>query len=1227
MKLVIDLQGAQGENRERGIGRYALNLTEAILRQSGRHDISVLLNGALEKEGSDLQRRLFDLLCPKNVRVWIPGERPYAEVLASLAPDMVLLTSLFEGIATPAVTDVTDIPTAVVAYDLIPLVRRDLYLDNNPTLESWYLDRLEQLKRADLLLAISDSTRRDCIEHLPFAEERAITIGAGVDERFRRIEIPFEEALTLRRELGLDRPFVLYVGGIDPRKNIEGLIEAFADLPPEVRRRHQLAVVCAASDHDRERLTNLAAKAGLPPDALVMTGAVPDETLIKLYNLCRLFVFPSLYEGFGLPPAEAMACGAPVIAADAGSLPEVIGRSDAMFPPQDRALIAARLLTGLADERWRADLVAHGVERARAFSWDAVGARALEALEKRVAERPKPAPAPKRPRLAFVSPLPPAPSGIADYSAELLPELARHYEIEVVTPKEVTDSWILANCPVRDVAWFEEHAAAFDRILYHIGNSDHHSHMFGLLARHPGAVVLHDVYLGHLAMHRDRNGEVPGGWATALYESHGYPALRGDRWEAILQYPASFDVLGAARGTIVHSAFAKSEITRWFPGLPPDRVETIPLLRATVEEPDRAASRKALGLAEDEFLICAFGVMGPLKLNHRLTDAFLASDLKKKARLIFVGAKDPVEYGDALDRQEAASQGRIKLTGHVSKEEYRHWLASADLAVQLRFGSRGESSASVLDCLNHGLPTLVNANGALQEIPEDALFKIADDFTDADLAYALEELWENAKKREALGKAGRKLVRRDHEPKRIAKHCAEAIERFYRSDRHAVSPSPALLVDVTEPADETLLTQWLETPPEGWRVEPVRRKDGLYWLDRSRLTGGELADLPMNARGADKFVSLSELSSRSLERQLFVDISELVVADAKTGIQRVVRNILSQWLEHPPVGWRVEPVYASTRHGYRYARQFLSAGEDEAIRPEQGDLFVGLDLQPIVIPCNHDELAGLRRKGVTQIFVAYDLLCVERPDWFSPGADIDFARWLDTIANGDGILSISAAVEGSVRRWLEDYRPDALDRVALGHFRLGGDLAPVEPVSPWRTKPPGPVLLMVGTLEPRKGQGIALAAAERLWAEGEEFTLAIVGKAGWMTGNLADYIRHHPDLGHRLFWFSAADEKLLAALYRAADGVLNPSEGEGFGLPLVEAARHDLPILARDLPVFREVAGDHVRYFTDDLRIHWRAWLAELRAGTAIRSGGIPAVDWAQSADELLRKVLGMVRS
>ena len=157
-----------------------------------------------------------------------------------------------------------------------------------------------------------------------------------------------------------------------------------------------------------------------------------------------------------------------------------------------------------------------------------------------------------RPRLAYISPLRPERSGIADYSAELLPELARHYTIDVIVNQEaINDSWIRANCPIRDAEWFDRHAQHYDRILYHFGNSLFHRHMLPLISRHPGIVVLHDFFLSGLIAETDVAGGRTRLWPRALYQSHGYAALlehyRGND-DAVWKYPANLPALQQASG-------------------------------------------------------------------------------------------------------------------------------------------------------------------------------------------------------------------------------------------------------------------------------------------------------------------------------------------------------------------------------------------------------------------------------------------------------------------------------------------------------------------------------------------------------------------------------------------------------------------------------------------------------------------------------------------------------
>ncbi|QNA90325.1 glycosyltransferase family 4 protein [Massilia sp. Dwa41.01b] len=177
---------------------------------------------------------------------------------------------------------------------------------------------------------------------------------------------------------------------------------------------------------------------------------------------------------------------------------------------------------------------------------------------------------------------------------------------------------------------------------------------------------------------------------------------------------------------------------------------------------------------------------------------------------------------------------------------------------------------------------------------------------------------------------------------------------------------------------------------------------------------------------------------------------------------------------------------------------------------------------------------------------------------------------------------------------------------------------------------------MVGTIEPRKGHLQTLAAFEQLWAEGEQVNLVIVGNEGWKglpeaerrtIPTIVERLGKHPEAGKRLLWLQGVDDQLLETIYRNSTCLLQPSEGEGFGLPLIEAARYGLPILARGLPVFREVAQEHALYFDGmepaALVAAVRDWLERRAAGTVPGSGAMPSRTWRQNAEQLLRVLDG----
>lgn len=378
------------------------------------------------------------------------------------------------------------------------------------------------------------------------------------------------------------------------------------------------------------------------------------------------------------------------------------------------------------------------------------------------------------------------------------------------------------------------------------------------------------------------------------------------------------------------------------------------------------------------------------------------------------------------------------------------------------------------------------------------------------------------------------------------------------------------------------------------------------------------------------------------EKRFFIDVSGVVQEDAKTGIQRVTRSILKEFIDNPPDGYKVEPVYATpNRKGYRYARHYAAHlrnqdcdEEDEDIEYRPGDIFLGLDLQHRTLITQRDFLMGLRQDGVKIFFVVYDLLPILMPHAFILETDIH-KIWLETITAFDGAVCISRAVADELMDWLEANGQQRSRPFNIHWFHLGADIENSVPTFGLPADAGGvleriarvPSFLMVGTVEPRKGQQQTLDAFELLWARGVDINLVIVGKKGWKVEGLVERLRHHHELGKHLFWLKGISDEYLEKVYAASACLVAASEGEGFGLPLIEAARHKLAIIARGIPVFREIAGEHAFYFDglapDNLASAVEEWLAISAAGGAPQSSGIQWLTWVESAEQLKRRVCG----
>ncbi len=267
----------------------------------------------------------------------------------------------------------TRIPSVTLVYDLVAFVEGASPQRRARAIERATIRR--GLRRASALVCISHATERDLLERFPEAAGKTVVVHLGGNPALAR-SLDAGALDQVRARYGLEEPFVLSTGTLEPRKNLPRLIEAFAGLPGELRDAHRLVLVGPKGWEMDETLRGASAS----PDLVKLLGFVPDEDLAALYRLCTVFCYPSLYEGFGLPLLEALEGGAPAITSSVSSLPEVGGDAVRYVDPRDVGEIRAALEELLTSETLRAELAARGREQAARFGWERTAREMLDVL-------------------------------------------------------------------------------------------------------------------------------------------------------------------------------------------------------------------------------------------------------------------------------------------------------------------------------------------------------------------------------------------------------------------------------------------------------------------------------------------------------------------------------------------------------------------------------------------------------------------------------------------------------------------------------------------------------------------------------------------------------------------------------------------------------------------------------------------------------------------------------
>ena len=371
----IGLDGKILTLRAGGTGRYAINLTRAMLAEAAarRPDLEFVVF-----TGPQTSRAVMEEFRGRCEECFLGAKSSVIRSL-TLVPAALrrLRVDVFHGM------DHVGIPLVgrsgkyvVTVHDVIPLILPETFTPRHRLVVRLALARVR--RKADLVVVPSHAVKRDVVRRVGLPEARVVVTPEGCEPRFRPVRS--ETALRdVAARYGLPPRYVLAVGTLEPRKNLTTLLQVFARLRREGGVDPELHLVLAgARGWLDEPIFRTVRSLGLE-DAVRFPGFIDDDDLPAVYSRAALFAFPSLYEGFGLPLLEAMACGVPVVTSNISSMPEVAGDAAVLVDPRDADGLAAAIARVLRDEALRERLRAAGIARAREFSWEATARRTLDA--------------------------------------------------------------------------------------------------------------------------------------------------------------------------------------------------------------------------------------------------------------------------------------------------------------------------------------------------------------------------------------------------------------------------------------------------------------------------------------------------------------------------------------------------------------------------------------------------------------------------------------------------------------------------------------------------------------------------------------------------------------------------------------------------------------------------------------------------------------------------------
>jgi len=675
----------------RGVGRYTIGLVRAM-HESGA--VVTVMNASKADE-----QKWLDVIPSLRVAPFEPSTVREASPDTWFMSTQMMLHPIPLDVVPRMITE-AGLRVVGILHDVIPYRYPEMYLTDPSALRQSQL-RAMLVRTFDAMVSNSTFSADTGSAVLQFDRSKIHVVGAAVEPQFCAGPVS-ESRLTRLVDKGVDtsRGLVVAVTGGDERKNTPGLIRAWGSLNCELRKSHQLVIACAAVPVVQNRWRDIANSVGLTALDVVFTDTVTDDEMVALYQTARLSVMPSLEEGFGLPVAEAAACGCITICSNNSSLPEVIDCEEALFDADDVVDIARAIEWALTDNEHRERLRVAATRAALRWTWENVGRDAVTALSGSTGRRNSVVVAH---RIGLMGPSTGSPSGIGTYNAHLANSWHENYDLpELIEYVDVSNTSIAVNdCHSASGLGRYWYPHDVDHLIVSLGSSPYHAVSVSRASEYACHVWLHEptllgchVGIGHQSGSREWADEYMRDklrdcnvseqlWPKDLLDAEAYHAAGIHFLEPVLRH---------ARSVIVSSDEAAQKIRSIRADIP---ILVLPLAHAICEPVTQWPS---------EQLVVSVGWVDASKRP----DEVVQSLARMKARLLFVGeASEEIQKQimDVANKLGTASQ--VSFTGRLSDDEYDRTLRSASLAIQLRLhGGRGERSAAVNDLRSRGIPVI-----------------------------------------------------------------------------------------------------------------------------------------------------------------------------------------------------------------------------------------------------------------------------------------------------------------------------------------------------------------------------------------------------------------------------------------------------------------------------------------------------------------------------------------